>query len=140
LEALIRQLEHLTREQPVLMVFEDLHWIDPTSRELLDLTVERVRGLSVLLIATFRPEFQPTWTGQPRVTMLALNRLDWPDRVSLAAQIAGKILPEIVFEQIADRTDGVPLFEAPPSWWTPLLSSAGSGKVSNGPGTASIHR
>ena len=110
LEALIRQLEGLARQQPVLMVFEDAHWIDPTSRELLDLTVERVRRLPVLLIVTFRPEFQTHWIGQPRVTMLALNRLDRRDRVSLAAQIAGKTLPEIVLEQIADRTDGVPLF------------------------------
>src|SRR5208283_4545874 len=110
LEALIRQLESLAHRQPVLMVFEDVHWIDPTSRELLDLTVERVRRLPVLLIVTFRPEFQPPWIGQPRVTMLALNRLDWRDRVLLVAQIAGKTLPEIVIEQIANRTDGVPLF------------------------------
>ena len=75
LEALIRQLEGLARRQPVMMVFEDAHWIDPTSRELLDLTVERVRSLPVLLIVTFRPEFQPPWTGQPQVTMLALNRV-----------------------------------------------------------------
>ena len=110
LEALIRQLEGLAHHQPVLMVFEDAHWIDPTSRELLDLTVERVPRLPVLLIVTFRPEFQTHWIGQPRVTMLALNRLDRRDRISLAAQIAGKTLPEIVLEQIADRTDGVPLF------------------------------
>ena len=51
------------------MVFEDAHWIDPTSRELLDLTVERVRSLPVLLIVTFRPEFQPPWTGQPQVSV-----------------------------------------------------------------------
>jgi predicted ATPase len=108
--ALIRQLENLAHRQPVLMVFEDVHWIDPTSRELLDLAVERVRSLPVLLIVTFRPEFQPPWIGQPRVTMLALNRLDWRDRVSLVAQIAGKTLPEIMIEQTADRTDGVPLF------------------------------
>ena len=64
------------------MVLEDAHWIDATSRELLDLTIECVRSLPVLLIVTFRPEFEPPWTGQPRVTMLALNRLDGgrPDR------------------------------------------------------------
>jgi predicted ATPase len=67
LEALIRQLEGLARRQPVVMVFEDAHWIDPTSRELLDLTVERVRSLPVLLIVTFRPEFQMPWTGRPQV-------------------------------------------------------------------------
>ena len=93
------------------MVFEDAHWIDPTSRELLDLTVERVRTLPVLLIVTFRPEFQPPWTGQPQVTMLTLNRLDRRDRTALIAQIAGgKVLPDDVIDQIVDRTDGVPLF------------------------------
>ena len=89
MEALIRQLEGLARRQPVLMVFEDAHWIDPTSRELLDLTVERVRSLPVLLIVTFRPEFEPPWTGQPQVTMLALNRLDRRDRTALVEHIAG---------------------------------------------------
>jgi class 3 adenylate cyclase/predicted ATPase len=111
LEALIRQLEDLARRQPVLMVFEDAHWIDPTSHELLDLIVERVRSLPVLLIITFRPEFQPPWTGQPRVSRLALNRLDRRDRIALAAQIAGgKALPDVVVAQIVDRADGVPLF------------------------------
>jgi class 3 adenylate cyclase/predicted ATPase len=111
LEALIRQLEGLARQQPVVMVFEDAHWIDPTSRELLDLTVERVRSLPVLLIVTFRPEFQSPWTGQPQVTMLALNRLDQRDRTALVAQIAGgTALPDELVAQIADRTDGVPLF------------------------------
>ena len=111
MEALVRQLEGLARQQPVVMVFEDVHWIDPTSRELLDLIVEHVRSLPVLLIVTFRPEFQPPWTGQPQVTMLALNRLDRGDRISLVAQIAGdKALPDDVISQIADRTDGVPLF------------------------------
>jgi class 3 adenylate cyclase/predicted ATPase len=111
LGALIRQLEGLTCQQPVLMIFEDAHWIDPTSRELLDLTVERVRSLPVLLIVTFRPDFQPPWIGQPQVTMLALNRLDRRDRAALAAQIAGgKALPAEVATQIAERTDGVPLY------------------------------
>jgi predicted ATPase/DNA-binding winged helix-turn-helix (wHTH) protein len=111
LEALLRQLEGLARRQPVVVVFEDAHWIDPTSRELLDLTVERVPGLPVLLIVTFRSEFQPPWTGQPRVTMLALNRLDRRDRTALIAWIAGgKALPDEVVARIAERTDGVPLF------------------------------
>jgi class 3 adenylate cyclase/predicted ATPase len=111
LQALIRQLEGLAREQPVLMVFEDAHWADPTSRELLDLIIERVGNLPMLLIVTFRPEFQRVWTGQPQVTMLALNRLDRRDRSALVAQIArGKGLPDEVVGQIVDRTDGVPLF------------------------------
>jgi len=111
LEALILRLEGLARQQPVVMVFEDAHWIDPTSRELLDLTVERVGSLPVLLIVTFRPEFQPPWTGQPQVTILALNRLDRRDRTAVATQIAGgKTLPDEVVDQIVDRSDGVPLY------------------------------
>jgi class 3 adenylate cyclase/predicted ATPase len=111
LEALLRQLEGLARQQPVIMLLEDAHWIDPTSRELLDLTVERVNSLPVLLIVTFRPEFQPPWTGQPQVTTLALNRLDRRDRTVLVEQIAGgNALPDEVIAQIADRTDGIPLF------------------------------
>jgi predicted ATPase len=111
LEALIRQLEGLARQQPVVMVFEDAHWIDPTSRELLDFAVERIRSLPVLLIITFRPEFQPPWIGQPQVTMLALNRLDRRDRTALITQICGPdALRDDVIGQIADRTDGVPLF------------------------------
>ena len=111
LEALIRQLQGFTRQQPILMVFEDAHWIDPTSRELLDLTVDRVRTLPVLLIVTFRPEFQPPWIGQPQVTMLALNRLDPRDRPAMIKQIAGaNALSDEVIDRIAERTDGVPLF------------------------------
>ena len=111
LEALIRQLEGLARQQPVVVVFEDAHWIDPTSRELLDLTVERLSSLPVLFIVTFRPEFQPPWTGRPQVTMLVLNRLDRRDRVALVEQIAGgKTLAADLIDRIVDRTDGVPLF------------------------------
>jgi class 3 adenylate cyclase/predicted ATPase len=111
LEALIRQLDGLARQQPVVMVFEDAHWIDPTSRELLDLTLERVHCLPVLLIVTFRPEFQPPWTGQPQVSMVALNRMDRRDRTALVEQIAGgKALPDEIVAQIVERTDGVPLF------------------------------
>jgi predicted ATPase len=103
--------QHGTATEPVVMVFEDAHWIDPTSRELLDRTIERVPKLAVLVIVTFRPEFQPPWTGQPQVTMLALNRLDRRDRTALVEQIAGgKTLPNDVIDQFADRTDGVPLF------------------------------
>ncbi len=111
LEALIHRLEGLAHRQPLLMILEDAHWIDPTSRELLDLTVKRVRGLPVLLIVTFRPEFQPPWTGKSHVKLLVLNRLDQHYRTALVAQIAGaKTLPDDVTVQIVERTDGVPLF------------------------------
>jgi DNA-binding winged helix-turn-helix (wHTH) protein/predicted ATPase len=111
LEAMGRQLEGLARQQPVVVIFEDAHWIDATSRELLDMIVERASDLKVLLIVTFRPEFQPPWTGQPRVTTLLLNRLDRRDRIALVEQVAGGMaLPDNVITQIVDRTDGVPLF------------------------------
>lgn len=111
LHALVRQLEGLAHQNPVLMIFEDAHWIDPTSRELLDLTVEQVRTLPVLLVVTFRTEFQLPWVGQSRVSLLALNRLDRLDRTALVMQIAaGRELPDEVVDQIVDRTDGVPLF------------------------------
>src|SRR5262249_14269705 len=104
LEALIRQLEGLACQQPIVMIFEDAHWIDPTSRELLDLTVERVGSLPVLLIVTFRPEFQPPWTGQPQVMTLALSRLERRDRRALVAEITGgKALPGEVSDQITQN-------------------------------------
>ena len=90
LDALIGRLKSLARRRPVLIIFEDAHWIDPTSRELLDLTVERVCNLPVLMLVTFRPEFQPPWTDEPHVTMLVLNRLDQPSRaISEACRLVG---------------------------------------------------
>jgi class 3 adenylate cyclase/predicted ATPase len=110
-EALLSQLEAEARRRPVLMVLEDAHWIDPTSREFLDLTVDRVRHLPVLLAITFRPEFQPPWSGRAHVTGLALNRLGERDGEVLVQKLAGNaaLTPDIVAE-IVERTDGVPLF------------------------------
>jgi class 3 adenylate cyclase len=88
-EALLRHLEGLARQRPVLMLFEDVHWIDPSSRELLDLVVERVARLPVLLLVTFRPEFQPPWTGQAHVTVLVLNRLDRREGAVLVQRVVG---------------------------------------------------
>jgi class 3 adenylate cyclase len=109
--ALLRQLETVSRRQSTLMVFEDAHWVDPTSRELLDLTVERVSGLPVLLVVTFRPGFQPGWEGQPHVTMLAVNRLGGREATALVAALARNTpLGSDVIAEIVERTDGVPLF------------------------------
>lgn len=108
---LSRLLEELARRQPVLMVFEDLQWIDPTSRELLDQIVQRVASLPVLLIATLRPEIQVTWTGLPHVAALTLNRLDARTGAAMIAQIVGsRLLPPELAAQIVERADGVPLF------------------------------
>jgi class 3 adenylate cyclase/tetratricopeptide (TPR) repeat protein len=110
-EALLRQIEGLARQQPMLMMFDDLHWIDPSSRELLDQVIERVANWRVLLLTMFRPEFQPPWTGQPHVTLVALPRLDRHDTAAMVANVAGNAaLPSEIIEEIAERTDGVPLF------------------------------
>jgi tetratricopeptide (TPR) repeat protein len=111
-EALLNQLEAEAQRRPVLMVFEDAHWIDPTSHELLDLTVDRVRRLPVLLAITFRPEFQPPWgSGRDHVTSLALNRLGERAGEVLVQTLAGNtgLTAEMVAE-IVERADGVPLF------------------------------
>jgi class 3 adenylate cyclase/predicted ATPase len=110
-EALFAILERLSGHQPVLMLFEDVHWIDPTSRELLDRTIARIEHLPVLLIATFRPEFVPPWTGLPHVTMLALNRLGRRDGALLVERLVGNTgLPADLIAEIVERSDGVPLF------------------------------
>jgi len=110
-EALLRQVDGLSRQQPVLMVFDDIHWIDPSSRELLDRTIERVADWPVLLLAMFRPEFLPPWIGQPHVTTLTLTRLDRRDTAALVANVAGNAsLPPEIVEGITERADGVPLF------------------------------
>jgi class 3 adenylate cyclase len=110
-EALLRQLADLARANPVLAIYEDAHWIDPTSRELLDLMVDRVRHLPVVLVITFRPEFAAPWGGQPHVTNLSLNRLGGRDAAALVLGLAGNTpLGSEVVEEIVERTDGVPLF------------------------------
>jgi class 3 adenylate cyclase len=125
-EALLSQLQSEARRQPVLMVFEDAHWIDPTSRELLDLMVDRVRRLPVLLAITFRPEFQPPWVGRSHVTSLALNRLGERDGAALALSLAGNAaLSADIVAEIVERTDGVPLFVE--ELTKAVLESAGQG-------------
>jgi predicted ATPase len=111
LRALVAQVEGLAARTPVLMLFEDAHWTDPTSLELLDLIIDRVPVLRVLLIVTFRPEFNPPWTGRPHVTSLGLNRLAPRQRAEMITGVTGgKALPKEITDQIIDRTDGVPLF------------------------------
>jgi class 3 adenylate cyclase/predicted ATPase len=111
-EALLHQLAGLAKQQPVLMMFEDLHWADPSSRELLDLMVEQIERTSVLLIATFRPEFQAPWADRAHVTTLSLRRLGRDESGRLIRGLLGDAadLPIAVLDEIVERTDGVPLF------------------------------
>ena len=111
LEALTRQLEALAHSNPVLMIFEDVHWLDPTSLEVLGRTVDRLKTLGVLLIVTFRPEFEPPWIGRPYVTALTLNRLGEREIAALIDSVTGNTsLPESIRQDIIERTDGIPLF------------------------------
>lgn len=111
LERFTAQLAGLAAREPVLIILEDAHWIDPTTRELFDITVERVRTLPVLVIITYRPEFTPSWLGQSHVTLLALSRLAQRENAAMIRQVAkGKEFPAALRDQIVERTDGVPLF------------------------------
>jgi predicted ATPase len=111
LDALISQMDALTRSRTVLMVFEDAQWSDPTSLELFGRAVNRIRTLSVLLIVTSRPEFEQGWIGQPHVTALTLNRLAPREVGAMIDQIvANKPLPANIRHDIIERTDGIPLF------------------------------
>jgi class 3 adenylate cyclase/tetratricopeptide (TPR) repeat protein len=108
--ALVRQLEALAQHRPVLFLFEDAHWSDSTSLELLDRIAERVRQLPVLMVVTFRPEFEAPWTGQAGVTSMTLSRLGQRDTKALVGRVAGgKMLPAEILDQIIEHTDGIPL-------------------------------
>jgi class 3 adenylate cyclase/predicted ATPase len=111
LEALDLQLETLARSGPVLTIAEDAHWGDPTSLEAFGRTVDRIANLPVLLIVTFRPEFEAPWVGQPHVTALALNRLGHRNVDTMIDRVIGnKLLPANIRKDIIERTDGIPLF------------------------------
>ena len=111
LQALVFQMEVLAGQTPVLMIFEDAHWSDPTSLEVFGRVIDRIASLRVLLLVTFRSEFAPPWIGQPHVTALTLNRLS---KRAIDAMIDGvvgnKPLPASIRQDIIERTDGVPLF------------------------------
>src|SRR6202040_4312276 len=111
LQALLTQIEALARPDPVLMIFDDAHWSDPTSLEVIGRVIDRIATLPVMLVIAFRPEFAPPWVGQPHVTALTLNRLA---KRAIDAMIDGvvgnKPLPVSIRQDIIDRTDGIPLF------------------------------
>lgn len=111
LSALLEQVAGLSRRAPVLFIFEDAHWIDPTTLELLSRSIERLPTLSVLMLVTFRPEFTPPWRRHAHVGALRFERLGASQSTALVLKVTGgKALPPAVLAQIVAKTDGVPLF------------------------------
>jgi class 3 adenylate cyclase/predicted ATPase len=109
--ALLAQLDGSAARQSVLIIFEDVQWIDPTSLELLTAAVENVPRLRALLLVTTRPEFTQPWPSYPHLTTLALTRLGRPDGAALILRLTrGKTLPKEIMDHILAHTDGVPLF------------------------------
>jgi class 3 adenylate cyclase len=111
LRALVDITEAAARKQPSVLLFEDAHWADPTTLEVLDLLIDRVRTIPLLVVLTHRPEFQSRWSQQGHVGALNLSKLTRAQSAAMASALAGgKALPEALLEQILTRTDGVPLF------------------------------
>ena len=111
LRTLVDLMEAAARKQPSVMLFEDAHWADPTTLEVLDLLIDRVKTVPLLVVLTHRPEFQSRWSGQGHVGALNLSKLTRAQSAAMVSALAGgKVLPEGLLEQILTRTDGVPLF------------------------------
>jgi class 3 adenylate cyclase/predicted ATPase len=111
LHALLTILLKIAAQQPVLFVMEDLHWVDPSTLELLSLLVDQGPTARILALFTCRPDFSPPWTGRAHLTQVTLNRLPRRQAVELTGRVAhGKALPPVVVEQVVAKTDGVPLF------------------------------
>ncbi len=111
LRVLVDITEALARQRPTVMLFEDLHWADPTTLEVLGLLIERLQRFPMLAVMTYRPEFQPKWTGHGHVTSLNLSKLTRAQSATMVDKLAnGKALPRDLLEQIVTKTDGVPLF------------------------------
>ena len=128
LEALTAQIKALAQQSPVLMIFEDAHWGDPTSLEALGRAVDRIRTLGVLLIVTHRPEFETPWIGRPHVIALTLNRLARREISAMIDGVTGNLpLPESTRQDIIERTDGIPLFVE--EMTKAVLEAAGEGAI-----------
>jgi class 3 adenylate cyclase len=111
LAILASNIAQLSTQRPVMVIFEDAHWADPTSLDLLDRLVEQVGELPVLLVLTYRPEFAAPWVGRPHVTALTLSRLGRRDAAAIVERVAqGRALPAELLDQILERTEGVPLY------------------------------
>ena len=110
-DALIAWLDADARIAPLVVVIEDLHWVDASTRELLGTLLERIPDMPIMVLLTFRPEFIPAWALHGQISTLPLARLSSEHSALLAlGVIGGKVLPAEVVEQVVRRTDGVPLF------------------------------
>jgi tetratricopeptide (TPR) repeat protein len=111
LRTLVDISEAAARQQPSVMLFEDAHWADPTTLEVLDLLIDRLKTVPLPVVLTHRPEFQSRWSGQGHVGALNLSKLTRSQSATMVLALAGgKALPAALLEQILTRTDGVPLF------------------------------
>jgi class 3 adenylate cyclase len=111
IRALVDLTEAAARRAPHVMLYEDVHWADPTSLEVLDLLIDRVKAFPLLIVITHRPEFQSRWSDQGHVSALNLSRLTRAQSSAMVLKVTGgKALPEPLLEQILEKTDGVPLF------------------------------
>jgi class 3 adenylate cyclase/predicted ATPase len=111
MDALVRQVETLSTSGPLLVIFEDAHWADPTSLELMGRLASHIASHRVMMVISFRPEFVSPWIEQAHMTTLALNRLAPGDVDAMIDHIVGnKPLPGTVRQDIIERTDGIPLF------------------------------
>ena len=128
MEALIGQIEAISPQSPVLMIFEDAHWADPSSLEVFGRLVDKIADLRVLLFVTFRPEFAAPWGERPHVTALTINRLAPREVIVLIERVAGgRPLPANIRQDIVERADGIPLFVE--EMTKALLEAEGEGAV-----------
>ncbi len=111
IDALVTIIETMASRNPVIMVIEDAQWVDPSTLELIDLVIEKLRSSRFLLVITSRPEFEARWGGSVQPTLLTLNRMSRKEIIGMVEEVTrGKVLPDAVLNHIITKTDGVPLF------------------------------
>jgi class 3 adenylate cyclase/tetratricopeptide (TPR) repeat protein len=109
--ALSARIDQLSRRKPLFILCEDMHWVDPTTQELVDVLISTNHRRPILFVLTYRPQYRPPWSGQANVTSVSLNRLGLEDRAALIRSLSGNAgLSSETIEEIAERTDGIPLF------------------------------
>ena len=109
-DLLLALMQRMAADRTLLVIFEDVHWLDPTTQEFLALLIARARGMRAVVVLTFRPEFSPPWGDQPHIERLDLKNLTPEYALELTKQVAAERLPQGIIEQVVAKTDGVPLF------------------------------